>query len=143
MVTTMILEGVVLYSRDLDRARTFYRDVLGLPILLEEPHVLHFDAGSVRVAIHQYPTEGAREAPEGFLVFAVDNLDVAYADLKGRGAEFLGPPANRPYGRVAYVHDPEGHEIGLIEEPRAGSEGYRRVAPLVDRLSRTTAKLHL
>jgi predicted enzyme related to lactoylglutathione lyase len=143
MTTSMILEGVVLYSRDLDRARTFYRDILGLPILLEEPHVLHFDGGSVRVAIHQYPTDGPREAPEGFLVFAVNNLNAVYADLRGRGAEFLGPPANRPYGRVAYLRDPEGHEIGLIEEPRPGSEGYRRVAPLVDRLSRITAKLDL
>lgn len=143
MATTMILEGVVLYSRDLDRARTFYRDVLGLPILLEESHVLHFDGGSVRVAVHHYPTEGTREAPEGFLVFAVDNLDTAYADLRGRGAEFLGPPASRPYGRVAYLRDPEGHEIGLIEEPRPGSEGHRRVAPLVDRLNRITAKLNL
>jgi predicted enzyme related to lactoylglutathione lyase len=143
MTTAIILEGVVLYSRDLDRARTFYRDILGLPILLEEPHVIHFDGGSVRVAIHHYPTEGEREAPEGFLVFAVENLDVAYADLRQRGAEFLGPPADRPYGRVAYLRDPEGHEIGLIEEPSAGSEGYRRVAPLVDRLSRITAKLDL
>jgi catechol 2,3-dioxygenase-like lactoylglutathione lyase family enzyme len=97
----------------------------------------------VRVAIHQYPTDGPREAPEGFLVFAVNNLNAVYADLRGRGAEFLGPPANRPYGRVAYLRDPEGHEIGLIEEPRPGSEGYRRVAPLVDRLSRITAKLDL
>jgi predicted enzyme related to lactoylglutathione lyase len=143
MPNKMILEGVVLYSKDLDRARTFYQDVLGLPVLLEERHVIHFDAGSVRVAIHHYPTEGAREAPEGFLVFAVEDLDAAYADLRGRGAEFLGPPASRPYGRVAYLHDPEGHEIGLIEEPREGSEGYRRVAPLVDRWSRTLTKLDL
>ena len=65
------------------------------------------------------------------------------AELQGRGAEFLGPPATRPYGRVAYLRDPEGHEIGLIEEPRSGSEGYKRMAPLVDRLSRITAKLDL
>jgi predicted enzyme related to lactoylglutathione lyase len=141
MTAVMILEGAVLYSKDLDRARTFYHDILGLPILLEDPHLIHFDAGSVRIAIQHYPTEGAREAPEGFLMFAVSNLDSAYVDLKGRGAEFLGPPANRPYGRVAYLRDPEGHEIGLIEEPRPGSEGYRRVAPLVDRLSRITEKL--
>jgi predicted enzyme related to lactoylglutathione lyase len=143
MATKMILEGAILYSRDLDQARAFYRDILGLPILLEEANVLHFDGGSARLAIQRYPTEGAREAPEGFLVFAVDNLDLAYAELRERGAEFLGSPANRPYGRVAYLRDPEGHEIGLIEEPRPGSEGYGRVGPLVDRLSRTTAKLDI
>jgi predicted enzyme related to lactoylglutathione lyase len=141
MATPRILEGIVLYSKDLDRARTFYRDVFGLPILLEEAHVIHFDAGSVRLAIHRYPTEEAREAPEGFLVFSVNDLDVACEELRRRGAEFLGPPADRPYGRVAYLRDPEGHEIGLLEEPPESSDGYRRVAPLVERLNRVTEKL--
>jgi len=141
MTGAWLLEGIVLYSANLDAARAFYRDVLGLPLLLEEDHVLHFDAGSVRLAIHRYPTEGRREAPEGFLVFAVDDLRAAYEDLQRRGAEFLGPPADRPYGRVAYLHDPEGHEIGLLEEPRKGTDGYRRVAPLVDRYERLAAKL--
>lgn len=141
MAPHWILEGIVLYSRDLDQARTFYRDALGLPVLLEEAHVLHFDAGSVRLAIHRYPTGETRESPEGFLVFSVDDLDAAYAELTQRGVRFLGPPANRPYGRVAYFHDPEGHEIGLIEEPREDSEGYRRVAPLVARLNRVTTRL--
>ncbi len=141
MTTPLILEGIVLYSQDLDRAKVFYRDVLGLRMLLEEDHVVHFDAGSVRLAIHRYPTGQALEVREGFLVFAVDNLATVYEELRRRGAEFLGSPADRPYGRVAYLHDPEGHEIGLLEEPRQGSEGRRRVAPLVDRLNRVTAKL--
>ncbi len=141
MTGAWLLEGIVLYSANLDAARAFYRDVLGLPLLLEEAHVLHFDAGSVRLAIHRYPTEGRRGAREGFLVFAVDDLGAAYEDLQRRGAEFLGPPADRPYGRVAYLHDPEGHEIGLLEEPRKGTDGYRRVAPLVDRYERLAAKL--
>ncbi len=141
MTGAWLLEGIVLYSANLDAARAFYRDVLGLPLLLEEDHVLHFDAGSVRLAIHRYPTEGRREAPEGFLVFAVDDLQAVYEDLQGRGTVFLGPPADRPYGRVAYLHDPEGHEIGLLEEPRKGTDGYRRVASLVTRYERLAAKL--
>jgi len=141
MATPLILEGIVLYSQDLNRAKAFYRDVLGFRILLEEDHVVHFDAGSVRLAIHRYPTGQALEVREGFLVFAVDDLATEYEELRRRGAEFLGPPADRPYGRVAYFHDPEGHEIGLLEEPREGTAGYRRVAPLVDRLKRVTAKL--
>jgi predicted enzyme related to lactoylglutathione lyase len=136
-----MIEGIVLYSEDLERAKAFYAGLLGLPILLEEDHVVHFDAGSVRLAIHRYPTEGKREASEGFLVFSVDDLAAAYEDLRRRGAEFLGPPTVRPYGRVAYLHDPEGHEIGLLEEPQEGTEGYRRVGPLVDRYRRLVGKL--
>lgn len=135
------MEGIVLYSANLERAKAFYGDLLGLPLLLEEAHVVHFDAGCVRLAIHRYPTEGRRETLEGFIVFAVNDLARAYEDLRRRGAEFLGPPADRPYGRVAYLHDPEGHEIGLLEEPREGTGGHRRVAPLVERFNRIAAKL--
>src|SRR5439155_1366115 len=49
------IEGIVWYSEDLNRARAFYRDVLGLPLLLDEDHVIHFDAGTVRLAIHRCP----------------------------------------------------------------------------------------
>jgi len=135
------IEGIVWYSEDLDRARVFYRDVLGLPLLLDEGHVIHFDAGTVRLAIHRCPPGESREAPEGFLVFGVDDLAAAYEELSKRGAVFLGAPAQRPYGRVAYLHDPEGHEIGLLEEPGRGTEGHRRVAPLVDRYERVVEKL--
>ena len=137
------MEGIVLYSEDLDRARTFYRDVLGLPLLLDEGHVIHFDAGTIRLAIHRCPPGDRREAAEGFLVFGVDNLSEVHTELTRRGAEFLGPPADRPYGRVAYLHDPEGHEIGLLEEPRKGTVGHRRVAPLVNRYERVVGKLAL
>ena len=139
-MAALILEGVALYSEDLERARTFYRDLLGLPLLLEQEHVLHFDAGSARLAIYRYPTEDEPRAPEGFLMFAVDDLAAAYEDLRSRGVEFLGPPTVRPYGRVAYLHDPEGHELGIIEEPRKGTDAYRRVAPLVDRLDRVRGR---
>jgi len=141
MVMSLAMEGVVLYSEDLDRARAFYRDVLGLPLLLDEGHVIHFDAGTVRLAIHRCPPGEGREAAEGFLVFGVDDLSAVHEELTRRGAAFLGPPADRPYGRVAYLHDPEGHEIGLLEEPRRGTEGHRRVAPLVDRYERVTERL--
>ena len=135
------LEGIVWYSEDLDRARAFYRDVLGLPLLLDEGHVIHFDAGTVRLAIHRCPPGDGREAPEGFLVFGVDDMTAAYEELSKRGAVFLGAPAQRPYGRVAYLHDPEGHEIGLLEEPRPGTEGHRRLGPLVNRYERVIEKL--
>ncbi|TLZ81688.1 MAG: hypothetical protein E6K03_09765 [Methanobacteriota archaeon] len=135
------LEGIVWYSEDLDRARAFYRDVLGLPLLLDEGHVIHFDAGTVRLAIHRCPPGEGREAPEGFLVFGVDDMTAAYEELSKRGAVFLGAPAQRPYGRVAYLHDPEGHEIGLLEEPRPGTEGHRRLGPLVNRYERVIEKL--
>src|SRR6266540_1162588 len=87
----LILEGIVLYSADLNRAKSFYRDLLGLPLLLDEDHVIHFDAGSVRLAIHRCPPGEGRQAPEGFAVFAPADLPTVSEDLRRRGADFLGP----------------------------------------------------
>src|SRR2546428_8257148 len=108
MIVSFTIEGVVLYSEDLDRARAFYRDVLGLPLLLDEGHVIHFDAGTVRLAIHRCPPGGSREAPEGFPLFRGDDLAAAYEELSKPGAVFLGAPAPRPDGRVAYLQYPQG-----------------------------------
>src|SRR5437879_13159806 len=124
----LTVEGMVLYSEDLDRARAFYRDVLGLPLLLDEGHVIHFDAGTIRLAIHRCPPGQRREAPEGFLVFGDETLAVVHEALRLRGGEFLGPPANRPYGRGPSLHDPAGQALGLLEPPRKATEGQRPVA---------------
>src|SRR5256712_2625483 len=96
------IEGIVWYSQDLDRARAFYRDVLGLPLLLDEGHVIHFDAGTVRLAIHRCPPGEGREALEGFHVLCVDDIAATYQELSKRGAELLGAPAQRSYARGSY-----------------------------------------
>ncbi|TLZ82658.1 MAG: hypothetical protein E6K03_06840 [Methanobacteriota archaeon] len=83
------IEGIVWYSQDLDRARAFYRDVLGLSLLLDEGHVIHFDAGTVRLAIHRCPPGEGREAREGFLVFGVDDVAAAYQELRKRGRNLV------------------------------------------------------
>src|SRR3989442_15062420 len=114
------IEGIVWYSQDLDRARAFYRDVLGLPLLLDEGHVIHFDAGTVRLAVPRCPPGEGREALEGFLVFGVGGNVPTYEALSKPGAGFLGAPPQRPYGGVAYLPRPEGHGVGLWEEPLRG-----------------------
>src|SRR3989449_10412954 len=101
------IEGIVWYSEDLDRARAFYRDVLGLSLLLDEGHVIHFDEGTVRLAIPRCPPGEGREAREGLLGFGEDDVAAAYQELRKRGAVIPGPPAQRPYGPGAYLHDPE------------------------------------
>src|SRR5439155_20038813 len=97
------IEGIVWYSEDLDRARAFYRDVLGLPLLLDEDHVIHFDAGTVRLAIHRCPPGEGRQAPEGFLAFGWDDVVATSGELSKREGGFLEAPAQLRYVRLAYV----------------------------------------
>lgn len=128
-----LLEGVVLYAADVDAAKAWYRDVLGLPLILEEEHVVHFDTGTVRLAIHKQNGSGIPPG-DGFIVFGVEDVDAESAELRRRGAEIDGPK-DRPYGRVAYVTDPEGHLIGLWQVPRPA------VDPVTQRFASVATRL--
>ena len=82
MQGTLMLEGVVLYPGNREGVVAFYRDKLGLPVLQEEEHVTHFEAGSIRLAIHRREEGEGAPPDDGFIVFGTDNLDVTCAELR-------------------------------------------------------------
>jgi catechol 2,3-dioxygenase-like lactoylglutathione lyase family enzyme len=57
----------------------------------------------------------------GHWALQVDNLDHAFADLLAAGAQPVSAPAPavEPGARFAYVKDPEGNLIELIQPPAA------------------------
>jgi lactoylglutathione lyase len=57
-------------------------------------------------AVDREPARGARSV----LASSVDDVDAAYEELRARGAEFINPPEDRPWGlRTAHFNDPEGN----------------------------------
>jgi catechol 2,3-dioxygenase-like lactoylglutathione lyase family enzyme len=119
----------VLIVEDLDRALAFYVEGLGLPLNHRRGPYAQLQTGVTRLAFYERSalaqTLGiALEAPAanapGFeLAFFVANVDRAYAELVVTGATAVTPPADRPWGqRTAYVRDPDGHLVELVE-PRA------------------------
>ena len=62
------------------------------------------------------PAENAAAFELGFYVANVDN---AYAELVVSGAKAVTPPQDRPWGqRTAYVRDPDGNLIELVQSLR-------------------------
>src|SRR5438309_10054327 len=59
-LTDARLETVFLWTRDFDRMRTFYRDILGLPVTFENPHFAACAAGRCEIARHQERESHAR-----------------------------------------------------------------------------------
>jgi methylmalonyl-CoA/ethylmalonyl-CoA epimerase len=107
---------------DVDRATTFYRDVLGLPLLFTAPPGLaFFDCGGVRLMLST-PSPGL-DHPGSMLYFAVDDIHASAADLRARGVVFTAPPAkiatlaDREVW-LAGFSDSEGNPLGLMSEPR-------------------------
>lgn len=109
------IDHVYSWTRDMDRAVAFYRDVLGLELTHRAGSGwAEFGAGPIRLALHG--TEETDLPPGGTVVFRVDDLDAARSSLQQRGAVFDGHEAEVPgVGRFATFHDPDGNPIQLIE----------------------------
>jgi len=113
---------LLVYVSDMQRSVAFYRDILGLPLRFTTPGWSEFETGSVTLALHRggderLPEHGGRP-PAGVaqLGFVVENIQVAYEDLKARGANFSLPPQKQVTGNtLAVLHDPDGFGITIQE----------------------------
>jgi catechol 2,3-dioxygenase-like lactoylglutathione lyase family enzyme len=109
------LAGVELYFEDLRGARAFYEGVLGLKVGDEEEgrHV-RFGAGGAFLCCERKGVESYPSADKAVLFLEVPDVARAAEALGDRVvARYLGGP--RPW---AVLHDPEGHNVMLLEGPR-------------------------
>lgn len=137
-----LLSTLWLYVRDPVRARAFYRDALGLPLIAEEDGFAHFDAGTVRLSLHPWEGGEPRPVAGSFYVFYVeDGLDDVYDRLTERGVPFSGPPTDEPFGRIAAFSDPEGHAFFLWQPPPDGTPERDAVRHLVAHYETLAARL--
>lgn len=120
------INHVAIRARDLDRVLAFYTGTLGFPEMFR----LFTDAGDlmlvyVRVTDRQYleffpngvgDTSPREAAGLNHLCLAVADLDATVAALAARGiAPSRGPQLGRDGNRQAWIEDPEGNRIELME----------------------------
>jgi catechol 2,3-dioxygenase-like lactoylglutathione lyase family enzyme len=101
---------VIIYSRDAEADRAFFRDVLGYPHVDAGGGWLIFALPPAELAVH--PAEGP-PAQEFYLM--CDDLAATMAELTERGAEFTGPPSDRGWGLLTSIRLPGGGHLGLYE----------------------------
>lgn len=107
---------VGLTTRDLDRARGFYRDVLGLPLLFEAGSMLFFQAGSLRLMVGLSP-----DLPIGGALIYFDAADILELGpaLEAKGVKFLNPAstvqetADKRLMLREFL-DPDGNPLALM-----------------------------
>src|SRR3712207_565658 len=85
------LAQVAVTVRDLDRAKAFYGDVLGLTHLFDAPPGLaFFQCGEVRLMLSQ--PEGPETAGNSILYYGVEDAAAAHRDLVARDVIFEEEP---------------------------------------------------
>ncbi|TFD63585.1 VOC family protein [Cryobacterium ruanii] len=112
---------------DLDAARTFYAETLGLVVTVEEMGLLSIalPGGGIVIA---YPKSDFVPATYTILNFAVSDLDATVDELTERGIEFLrydgleqndkGIAAGGGQGPdIAWFTDPSGNVLSVLKNP--------------------------
>jgi lactoylglutathione lyase len=108
----------VLFVKDLDRARDFYRNVIGLEFAKNHDS---FELGSDAFVLIDHATAddllGAADVDHGpargarsVIVTEVEDVDATYEELRSKGVEFIHAPQDRHCGmRCAHFKDPDGN----------------------------------
>jgi catechol 2,3-dioxygenase-like lactoylglutathione lyase family enzyme len=123
-------------AQDLERARAFYREKLGLEPVEERSGGLRYVCGPTE--FHLFSSAGAPSGASTQMGFEVDDLEAALADLRARGVTFerfempgfgvsgdtIAAPDKYPSkgtGELGtFFYDSEGNLIGLAQPVRDG-----------------------
>jgi catechol 2,3-dioxygenase-like lactoylglutathione lyase family enzyme len=119
LTATMVV--ATLPVSDLERAKSFYRDTLGLDLLWENPASVRFRCGEVsELSIFRRP---ATVTEHTLAHFEVTDLEGVVRDLEAKGVAFIdydeGPLATTDHiaqvgpARGAWFHDPDGNTLGV------------------------------
>ena len=114
-------------ATDLAATTAFYAELLGVePVAsFDPPGLAFFDLDGVRLLMD-------RGAPSALVYLPVDDIDAAVAGLRAKGVEVtsephvifgheddtLGPAGTDEW--MAFVKDPEGNLVGLVEQRPRG-----------------------
>jgi predicted enzyme related to lactoylglutathione lyase len=105
------------WTKDMDAAVAFYRDVLGLGLRMQAGEDwAEFDAGGTTVALHGTREGHAPPQAGATVVFEVDDLEAAMRALRARGVPFEGEVNEVPgYGRFISFRDPDANLLQIFQ----------------------------
>jgi catechol 2,3-dioxygenase-like lactoylglutathione lyase family enzyme len=100
----------IIFSKDADGVRAFFRDVLGFSSVDAGDGWLIFALPPAEVAAHPTEVAGHHE-----LYLMCDDVHATVDELKGKGVEFSRPISDEGFGLTTAIKMPGGGELGLYE----------------------------
>jgi catechol 2,3-dioxygenase-like lactoylglutathione lyase family enzyme len=118
---TKNFESLILYVADLVKAKSFYVDALGLPVLFEDEIAVVAGDQSGRLVLHRndrgHDDRGVFPAGSGVggaaVRFAVDDPDACEREALAQGLTVLWPTQEAAWGRFVVLADPDGRSVVL------------------------------
>ncbi|MFC5585888.1 VOC family protein [Nitratireductor kimnyeongensis] len=102
-------------SDQVDKARQFYADVLGLDILMHQGWIATYGAQEKMTLQVSIMSQGGSDTPVPDLSIEVDDLDEALGRVRKAGYPVEYGPAEEPWGvRRFYTRDPFGKLVNIL-----------------------------
>lgn len=118
---------IALAVSDLEAARSFYIDKLGLKLAIDAGSMLFFDCGGTMLML-SLPEKEVQVNSDGAVVyFSVDGIRERWQELRANDVEFVDEPhvIHRAGARelwMTFFRDPDGHLLALMSWQMAGDE---------------------
>lgn len=105
--------------QDIERAKSFYGNTLGLSITKEDGDWAEVDANGLTIGLNGREPAGAQSDGGPVVTFQPEgNLEDTVSELQNQGVEVPAGISEHPWGRVATFKDSEGNDVQLYEPPK-------------------------
>lgn len=110
------IAAVMLGVRDINVALAFYKDQLGLKVVMQEPGLALLQCGNVMIGLSPGHVRFAPQVVGATEVsFGVDNLRATHKALMEKGVTFMGEPRQAtPTDWAVHFKDVDGHLLSLF-----------------------------
>lgn len=108
-----------LATREMDKAKTFFADLLGWEYELNENSPMTYfiikNAGEMNGGMIEMNEQWGDAPPHWMVYFTVEDADAAVEKVKSLGGGVCVPPFDVEVGRIAVVNDPNGGAFSIIQ----------------------------
>ena len=115
MIQATGIDHLVLHVTDVQRAKKFYTDILGMKVYRENDRQVFLHAGQQGVALFkkqsETPLSTGNDLNHLALNVAAGTYEALKADLENQGVVVTGRPGE---DRCIYFQDPDGHRLQLM-----------------------------
>jgi catechol 2,3-dioxygenase-like lactoylglutathione lyase family enzyme len=117
----MKLVEIAFFTNNVEQTADFYRRLLNLDPVAQSEGMAIFLVGETKIFIHHNytPSEGDLP-PENHIAFAAEDLETTCNRLVEQGLTLEVPPRDFYWGRSAYLRDPGGRLIEIIQDNDRG-----------------------
>ena len=117
--------NLIINSGDPQRLRTFYRDVVGLPVFEAREEALQVAGMTLDFDGHREVSGGTKEPARILLNLFIDDIAAEEARITSHGVEFVRSKGREYWGGVISTFvDPDGNFVQLVQfDPTAAAPG--------------------